>query len=103
RQPAKDRQFFCGFGSDPNDDRTQLSIQHVCSELGKSKAGMKVLLVDACRDSVGARGVPREAGEGVASVTYGPDVTGLIVYCSCSPSERSWEVGELKHGLFFHR
>jgi hypothetical protein len=71
-------------------------------ELAASKAGMKVLLVDACRDAVDAKSVTRPVStEEVQSVTMGADSKGVIAYFSCSEGERSWEVGDLKHGMFF--
>src|SRR5207245_7231515 len=51
-----------------------------------------ILLLDACRNE-GARD-----GQGVGAERQ----PGMVTIFSCSPNERSCEIGELQHGAFTH-
>ncbi len=103
-QPKNGKQLFCGYKAKLDDAKTLLPIDEVYQTIGTSAAGMKLLLVDACRNDPGGKGRDRPVrGDGdYASVTSGTPPTGVIALYSCSEGERSWEPPELKHGLFFH-
>lgn len=69
---------------------TGVSVDYIQERLVRSGADNVILLLDACRNR-GYRGVnqiSREARQGV------------IIISSCSPTEVSWEVDDLQHGVF---
>jgi uncharacterized caspase-like protein len=69
---------------------TGISVDYIQERLVRSGADNVILLLDACRNR-GYRGVnliSREARQGVITIS------------SCSPTEVSWEVDELQHGVF---
>jgi uncharacterized caspase-like protein len=102
-QSPKGPASFCPYKAESNDEKSMLPVDEVVKEMAGSAAAMKVLLVDACRDDPnGARAASgkREFGDGFESVTSATP-PGLITYYSCARGERSWEIAQLGHGLFF--
>src|SRR4051812_629859 len=93
--------FFCPLDARPFKDETEtlVSLGKVYQELDKSFAGMKVLLVDACRDDPdsgrGSRG-------GVNADTAPRPPQGVAALFSCRAGGRALEGDRLKHGVFFH-
>ncbi|HEX3146584.1 MAG TPA: caspase family protein [Gemmataceae bacterium] len=92
--------YFCPTDAKPVKSKTEtlLSLTKVYEEIDGSFAGMKVLLVDACRDDPqagrGSRGVSADAAprppQGVAAIF------------SCRAGQRAFEFDKYKHGVFFH-
>jgi hypothetical protein len=101
-QPAGDKAYFCGYQTKIADAKTMVAIDDVIAAMNKSAATTKILLVDACRDTVGSR-APKPREEAVTDIptVTGRDGTATIAYFSCDKGEKSWEVDELKHGVFF--
>jgi formylglycine-generating enzyme required for sulfatase activity len=90
--------FFCPMNGDIRDTKSLISLDDLFAELDQSKAGVKVMLVDACRDN------PTEGNTGTipfAPVPVPSSVAGLF---SCSDGEVAWEDNDLGggHGVFFH-
>jgi hypothetical protein len=96
----RDESFFCPSDAQFNDTETLLGLTKLFSDLDGCGAGVKLLLVDACRNEPGARGfrnfdtdaVPRPA-------------RGTAALFSCSSGQRAFETDELGpkgHGVFFH-
>lgn len=87
----RDRDYLMPSDADPgNVAETAIPVGLVSERLRRCGAENVILLLDACRNE-GARdgqGVGAEAQPGVVSVS------------SCSPSERSYEIDELQHGVF---
>jgi formylglycine-generating enzyme required for sulfatase activity len=81
------------------DPDTLISIQETLNTLRRSKVGLKLLLVDACRDDPTVKGA-----KGVDDVNLEalPQQTGILL--SCSPGEFSFEHKSLGsgHGAFFY-
>ncbi len=99
-----DDSFFCPFDTRLADASTLLSIGEVYRQMEKSKAGLKLLLVDACRnspqsDNSRARAVVDLASE---SRPRKEPPGGVVALFSCSASEKAYEHADLKHGVFFH-
>lgn len=91
--------YFCPQDARPFKDEmaTLVSISSVYSELEKSFAGVKIILVDACRND------PDPArGRGVDADSAPPPPRGVAALFSCSSGQRAFEHDELKHGVFFH-
>ena len=94
-----DDAYFCPQDAKPLADRreTLLSLQKLYKRLDESGAGVKLLLVDACRDDpVAGR------GRGVDGSTSPRPPQGVAALFSCSAGERAFESDKLKHGVFFH-
>lgn len=86
-----DQDFLLPCDADPgNVGRTAIPVSHVCERLKRSGADNVILLLDACR-SEGARD-----GQGIGLEHQ----KGVVTVCSCSPTEKSYEIGELTHGVF---
>ena len=88
--------YFCPSDAVPlkSGANTLVSMKRVYDSLGKSFAGVKVLLVDACRDDPQASRGVTESGPKPAK--------GIAVLFSCNPGERAYEHDSLKHGVFFY-
>jgi formylglycine-generating enzyme required for sulfatase activity/uncharacterized caspase-like protein len=83
--------FLLPSDADPgNVTKTAIPVRYVCEQLRRSGADNVILLLDACRNE-GARD-----GQGIGLERQ----KGVVTLCSCSPAERSYEIGELKHGAF---
>ena len=96
--------YFCPADAELGDRSTLLPIADVYAELEKCKAGVKVLLVDACRNDP-FKDNTRAAKMDLDSVTR-PEVPeppkGVIAFFSCSENEKAYEDKDLRHGVFFH-
>ena len=92
---------------DPKDGRladteTFLSLATIYSDLGRSKAGTKVLLVDVARTSVDTTQGPAKAPSdgGTRTIADNPPENVAALF-SCSSGESSCEKLTLGHGIFF--
>jgi hypothetical protein len=97
--------YFCPMDAKLADKKTLIPLQEIYKELEKCEAGLKVLLVDACRDD------PRPANSrsrdtvDLESVTRPPAEVpsgGVAAFFSCSAGQRAFEDADLKHGVFFY-
>jgi Tfp pilus assembly protein PilF len=96
--------FFCPADARPSDStdrkeltRTLLSLRELFGQLKDSGAGVKLLLVDACRnDPNTARGLDLD--------TLPRPPRGTAALFSCSSGQRAYETAKLGggHGVFFH-
>jgi formylglycine-generating enzyme required for sulfatase activity len=92
--------YFCPQDARPFKDKadTLVSLAGVYAELDGSFAGMKVLLVDACRDDP-------DAGRGARGVTADSaprPPQGVAALFSCRAGERAYESDKIRHGVFFY-
>jgi hypothetical protein len=89
--------YFCPVDARPfaEETATLLSLQSVYTELARSFAGVKLLLVDACRND------PR-GGRGLGGDTAPRPPSGSAALFSCRAGQRAFESDELRHGVFFH-
>lgn len=71
---------------------------HIYKDLDKAYKGVKIILVDACRDDPTSG--RRSRGVDADSAPRPP--SGVAALFSCSAGERAFELEELKHGVFFH-
>ncbi len=92
--------YFCPSDARPFKAKssTLVSLKGVYDELDASHAGMKVLLVDACRDDPAAGRNSR----GVGADTAPRPPSGVAAIFSCKAGQRAFEHDDLKHGVFFH-
>src|SRR5262249_57767374 len=80
-------------------------VGEVDEEVEVCGAGLKVLLVDACRNDPQSDNSRARAVVSLESVTRPTLVKppgGVVAFFSCSPGEKAYEHAELKHGVFFH-
>lgn len=96
---------FCPADVDLEDTKTLISLTDLYEQLASSKAGAKLLLVDACRD-IRVRAIPKSVKrtelKAMSSRPTQVRQGGMIALFSCSSSERSFETPELESGVFFH-
>ena len=96
--------YFCPSDAQLDDRSTLISLVDVYGQLEKSKAGVKVLLVDACRNDP-FQDRTRAARMDLESVTR-PEIPeppkGVVAFFSCSEKEKAYETEKLNHGVFFH-
>src|SRR5438477_2605904 len=100
-----DEAYFCPADARLADRATLVSLSEVYQELERCPAGVKVLLVDACRndplaDHSRSRNTVQLESSTRPSVAEPP--AGVVALFSCSKGERAFEHEELKHGVFFH-
>jgi TPR repeat protein len=89
--------YFCPQDARPfaEHSNTLVSLAQVYSKLEQSYAGIKMLLVDACRNDP-------KLGRGVNGDTSPRVPRGVGVLFSCAAGEVAYEDNSLKHGVFFH-
>jgi uncharacterized caspase-like protein len=100
-----DEAYFCPADARLADKATLVSLSEVYRELERCPAGVKVLLVDACRndplaDHSRARATVRLESATRPGIAEPP--AGVVALFSCSKGERAFEHDELRHGVFFH-
>jgi hypothetical protein len=99
-QPAGAKgSYFCPSDAKPKDPHTLLSLAGLIDQLNDSGVGVKLLLVDACRndpDPGRGRGVDGSRIEALPK--------GVAALFSCSAGQRSFETKKAGggHGVFFH-
>ena len=97
--------YFCPMDADLADNNTLVSLGEVYKALEESRAGTKVLLVDACRNDPQAeasRAVQRIKLESVTRSQSERPPGGVAALFSCSAGQHSYESEKLGHGVFFH-
>src|SRR5262249_30362243 len=96
--------YFCPMDAKVSDPATLIALNEVYQELSECRAGLKLLLVDACRNDPLAKNARR--GEvNLESVTRPQDREppgGVAAFFSCSAGEEAYEHEDLRHGVFFH-
>jgi formylglycine-generating enzyme required for sulfatase activity len=96
----RDESFFCPSDAQVNDTDTLLGLTKLFADLDACGAGVKLLLVDACRNEPGSRGFRNFDTEAVPR-----PARGIAALFSCSSGQRAFETDELGgrgHGVFFH-
>nr|WP_294506585.1 SUMF1/EgtB/PvdO family nonheme iron enzyme [uncultured Rhodopila sp.] len=87
----RDRDYLMPIDADPgNVAETAIAVSYVTERLRRCGAKNVILLLDACRND-GARD-----GQGIGADRQ----AGVVAVSSCSPSERSYEIADLRHGAF---
>ncbi len=97
--------YFCPMDAELGDPGTLVPLDEVFAELGRSAAGLKVLMVDACRDDPlvkNTRGRPVASLESLSRPLVAPPPGGVAAFFSCSAGEVAFEDPKLRHGVFFH-
>ena len=89
--------FFCPQDANPSRPETLLSLAGLYNRLDGSGAGVKLLLVDACRDDPKGKG-----SKGVNAGNSPRPPAGVAALFSCSAGEQSFESDKIKHGVFFY-
>ena len=89
--------YFCPADAKPfvNQRQTLISISKLYEDMDQH-FGVKVLLVDACRND------PKIPMSGVNADNAPRPPRGVAALFSCSAGEKAWEHPTLKHGVFFH-
>jgi TPR repeat protein len=96
----KNESFFCPCDTQLNDTSTLIGLTRLFADLDACGAGVKLLLVDACRNEPGARGF-----RNLDTDTVPRPARGIAALFSCSSGQRAFEtekLGPRGHGVFFH-
>ena len=97
--------YFCPADAKLADRSTLIPLDDVYRELEASKAGLKLLLVDACRNDPRTKNSRSRAEVELESLNRPqvvPPPGGVLAFFSCSEGEKAQEYEELRHGVFFH-
>ena len=97
--------YFCPADAKLADRSTLIPLDDVYKELEASKAGLKLLLVDACRNDPRTKNSRSRAEVELESLNRPqvvPPPGGVLAFFSCSEGEKAQEYEELRHGVFFH-
>ena len=97
--------YFCPADAKLADKSSLIPLGEVYKALEDCGAGMKVLLVDACRNDPQSDNSRARSVVTLESVTRPTPVKppgGVVAFFSCSEGEKAFEHAELKHGVFFH-
>jgi tetratricopeptide (TPR) repeat protein len=100
-----DDNYFCPADAEPLTKKNLLALGEVYKQLEGCKAGLKLLLVDACRNDPfqDKTRAPKEFdGESATRPAVAEPPGGVVAFFSCSRAEKAFENDELKHGVFFH-
>ena len=94
---VKENAFFCPVDAKPSENQTKtlISLTNVFEEMQQSYAGVKVVLIDACRGDLTLKRGPKGA-------TSARPPRGVAAFFSCSENEMAYEDPQSKHGVFFH-
>ena len=102
------RAYFCPADGHSERVETLIPVMWFYEQLAESKAGMKLLVVDACRNPVTPRAggvkpvLSSEALGFMKSLADTPPPRGIAALLSCQSGQFSHEVPELGHGVFMH-
>ena len=90
--------FFCPLDADITNPATLISLASLYAMLKDSRAGVKVMLVDACQND------PTEGKSGAIPFSPPPPPPSVAALFACSDGEVAWDARELGggHGVFFH-
>jgi tetratricopeptide (TPR) repeat protein len=94
----KEESYFCPCDAQLNDRTSLICLGDLFKQLDDSGAGVKLLLVDACRDDPGQ-------GRSIDADSVPRPPRGIAALFSCSSGERAFEtakLGKKGHGVFFH-
>ncbi|QEH38792.1 Serine/threonine-protein kinase pkn1 [Aquisphaera giovannonii] len=97
--------YFCPADARLADRSTLIPLDEVYKELEACRAGLKLLLVDACRNDPRTKNSRSRAEVDLESLSRPqvvPPPGGVMAFFSCSEGEKAQEYEELKHGVFFH-
>jgi uncharacterized caspase-like protein len=97
--------YFCPMDARLTDRSTLVALKEVYSKLEKCGAGLKVLLVDACRNDPRTKNARARAEVDLETVSRPqviPPPGGVGALFGCSSGEKAQENEELRHGVFFY-
>jgi formylglycine-generating enzyme required for sulfatase activity len=97
--------YFCPAATKLSDRATLIPLAELYKELERSKAGLKLLLVDACRNDPQSDNSRARAEVSLESVSRPQRVVppgGVVAFFSCAEGQKAFEHSDLKHGVFFH-
>ncbi len=98
-------QYFCPSDAVWQKRDTLIPLLQVFDELGKCKAGRKLLMVDACRNDPLSESEGRTQNQKTLSRGFAlnvPSGSDFLAVFSCDRGQTSFEDQRLNHGVFFH-
>jgi hypothetical protein len=104
-QFAKEKKtFFCPKDAELNSRETLISFESIYDTLSESRAGKRMLLVDACQNDPQTEVSRSRSTVDLDSVTRPqtePVPQGVVALFSCRAGQKSFEHPPLGHGVFF--
>jgi serine/threonine protein kinase/tetratricopeptide (TPR) repeat protein len=94
-QNGADGASFVPVGSDPAARSSILPIREVYDELKGCAAGVKLLIVDACRTAPGI-------GAGITAASAGPPPSGVTALFACMAGQQSYRHLDWRHSVFMN-
>lgn len=93
---------FCPNDADLNDPQSLIGIQEIYELLRQAPTGFKLLLVDACRETLTTDPSSGQRATHLQNIPEPPAST--AAFFSCSPGQLAYERndGKTAHGVFFH-
>jgi formylglycine-generating enzyme required for sulfatase activity len=100
------RSYLCPTEADLRDPpATMVAVDKVYDQLSKSRAALKLILVDACRNDPRPKGqrsaTPKEDLQKLGAAFERPP-PGIMLLSSCGAGQVSWEDEKLGHGVFMN-
>lgn len=101
--------YLCPTDASPDDTSSLISMEWIYDQLKKSKAGLRLVIIDACRNvpvessrtrDFTAKDVEENSREFVKSAIQVPN--GIMLLNSCSEGEKSAEDEQFEHGVFMY-
>lgn len=99
------KSYLCPADARLDDPDTLISLDSVYQRLNRSPAGLKLLVVDCCRNDPRLSG-RRAAGGADVTSKFARDLLlapeGIVLLSSCAPGQVSMEDQAVGHGVFMH-
>ena len=94
--------YLCPGDANAENADSLVSRDWVYEQLETSQAAQKLMIVDACRNEITIAGSRSFGNARTLEDPTGAQGKGFVLLASCRPKQVSWEIPELKHGVFTH-
>ena len=94
--------YLCPGDANAENADSLVSRDWVYEQLETSQAAQKLMIVDACRNEITIAGSKSFGNARTLEDPTGAQGKGFVLLASCRPKQVSWDMPELKHGVFTH-
>jgi len=94
--------YLCPGDANAENADSLVSRDWVYEQLETSQAAQKLMIMDACRNEITIAGSRSFGNARTLEDPTGAQGKGFVLLASCRPKQVSWEMPELKHGVFTH-
>jgi uncharacterized caspase-like protein len=95
--------YFCPADARPNEPGTLIPLAEIYKRLQLCNAGMRLMIVDACRNEPtlsGAKSAEHDTQREALAISFDTRPEGILMMTSCKPRQVSWEDAGFQHGVF---